>query len=117
MAILREDHLFDADRAISELRRIGPEDIDSAGLALVEIYRRREDPAKIPGRGDRGVRADRLPACKATSLATRVADAYALVAPSLRPAEPALQKRPRPRSRKRAPFAPPGELYPALPGS
>ena len=38
MATVREEHLFDADRAISELRReVG--DRDSAGLALIEIYR------------------------------------------------------------------------------
>jgi hypothetical protein len=37
MAMLREDHLFDADRAIAELRRGGGD--DSAGLALVELYR------------------------------------------------------------------------------
>jgi hypothetical protein len=52
MAMLREDHLFDADRAIADLkRRVGrdnteaasgetlPQVTDSAGLALVEIYR------------------------------------------------------------------------------
>jgi hypothetical protein len=38
MAILREDRMFDADRAISELRR-SPVAEDSPGLALVEIYR------------------------------------------------------------------------------
>jgi hypothetical protein len=38
MAILREDRLFDADRAISELRR-SPVADDSPGLALVEMYR------------------------------------------------------------------------------
>jgi tetratricopeptide (TPR) repeat protein len=37
MAMLHEDHLFDADRAISELRR-GPA-AQTAALALVEIYR------------------------------------------------------------------------------
>lgn len=37
MAMLREDHLVDADQAISALRRNGPE--NSAGLALVEMYR------------------------------------------------------------------------------
>ena len=52
MGMLREDHLFDADRAIADLkRRIGretstdaadpslPQVPDSAGLALVEMYR------------------------------------------------------------------------------
>ena len=38
MALLREDRLFDADRAISELRRGGGAQ-ESAGLALVEICR------------------------------------------------------------------------------
>jgi tetratricopeptide (TPR) repeat protein len=38
MAMLREDHLFDADRAISELRR-DENAKESAGLALIEIYR------------------------------------------------------------------------------
>lgn len=37
MAMLREDHLFDADRAISELRRSPV--AGSGALALVEIYR------------------------------------------------------------------------------
>jgi len=38
MAMLREDHLVDADRAISELRRTS-QGRESAGLALVELYR------------------------------------------------------------------------------
>jgi len=38
MALLREDRLFDADRAISDLRH-SPEAAESAGLALVELYR------------------------------------------------------------------------------
>lgn len=38
MAMLREDRLFDADRAISDLRR-DPGANQSGGLALVEIYR------------------------------------------------------------------------------
>jgi tetratricopeptide (TPR) repeat protein len=38
MALLHEERLFDADRAINELRRTCP-DQSSAGLALVEIYR------------------------------------------------------------------------------
>lgn len=37
MALLREDRLFDADRAIAELRRDGDE--RSGGLGLIEIYR------------------------------------------------------------------------------
>jgi tetratricopeptide (TPR) repeat protein len=46
MAMLREDHLFDADRAIAELRRemrsgeeTGSPASRSGGLALVELYR------------------------------------------------------------------------------
>jgi len=38
MAMLREDHLVDADGAISELRRDAP-NRDSAGLSLVQLYR------------------------------------------------------------------------------
>jgi tetratricopeptide (TPR) repeat protein len=38
MALLREDNLLDSDRAISELRRAS-RGTESAGLALVEIYR------------------------------------------------------------------------------
>ena len=38
MAMLQEDHLYDADRAISELRRT-PGASGSAGLALIEMYR------------------------------------------------------------------------------
>jgi hypothetical protein len=44
MAMLREDHLFDADRAINELRRLGQRAAGgtgdaAAGLTLVEMYR------------------------------------------------------------------------------
>jgi len=38
MAMLHEDHLVDADRAISELRR-GGGGKESSGLALIELYR------------------------------------------------------------------------------
>jgi len=38
MSLLREDRLVDADRAMGELRRMDRAD-DSAGLALLEIYR------------------------------------------------------------------------------
>lgn len=38
MALLREDHLFDADRAINDLRRTD-RDRESGGLALIEMYR------------------------------------------------------------------------------
>jgi len=76
MAILREDHLFDADRAISELRRMGPEDLDSAGLALVEIFRdvKTGHPAEAIELFER-----KLPALR-DQLGHRVADAYALAA-------------------------------------
>lgn len=40
MAMLREDHLVDADRAMSELRRMtAGSEVESGGLALLEIYR------------------------------------------------------------------------------
>ena len=75
MAMLAEDHLFDADRAISELRRIAG-DKDSAGLALVELYR----DVKT-GHADDAVEAfnRRLPVLR-DQLGHRVADAYALAA-------------------------------------
>lgn len=38
MSMLREDHLVDADRAMAELRR-GDTDRQSAGVALLDIYR------------------------------------------------------------------------------
>jgi tetratricopeptide (TPR) repeat protein len=74
MAMLREDHLFDADRAINELRR-GPL-AGSAGLALVEIYRdvKTGHPAEATELFEqkREVLRDQL--------GHRVADAYALAA-------------------------------------
>jgi hypothetical protein len=74
MAMLREDHLFDADRAISELRRLEGTD-ESAGLALVEIYR----DVKT-GHPDEAIDIfqSRLPTMR-DQLGHRVADAYALV--------------------------------------
>ena len=77
MAMLREDHLFDADRAIAELRRTAAgAGIESAGLALVEIYR----DVKT-GHPDEAVAIfeQRLPALR-DQLGHRVADAYALAA-------------------------------------
>jgi tetratricopeptide (TPR) repeat protein len=73
MAMLHEDHLFDADRAINDLRRESP---DSAGLALVELYRdvKTGHPAEAVE-----VFHERLPALR-DQLGTRVADAYALAA-------------------------------------
>ena len=77
MAMLREDHLFDADRAIAELRRIGNSaGVDSGGLALVEIYR----DVKT-GHPDEAVKIfeEKLPALR-DHLGHRVADAHALAA-------------------------------------
>ena len=74
VAMLRDDHLFDADRAISDLRRSGP--ADSAGLALVEIYR----DVKT-GHPDDAIRIyeQKLPALR-DQLGHRLADAHALAA-------------------------------------
>jgi tetratricopeptide (TPR) repeat protein len=95
MAMLRSDHLFDADRAIAELRRstrraeemIGDDTEDeppapagatfeSAGLALVEIYRdvKTGHPAEAIEMFDA-----KLPILK-QQLGHRVADAYVLAA-------------------------------------
>jgi tetratricopeptide (TPR) repeat protein len=74
MAMLREDHLFDADRAISEMRRLDSSR-ESATLALVEIYR----DVKT-GHPDEAIDLfeTRLPSLR-DQLGHRVADAYALV--------------------------------------
>jgi tetratricopeptide (TPR) repeat protein len=74
MAMLREDHLFDADRAISELRRMQGQN-ESAGLALVEIYR----DVKT-GHPDEAIDLfeTRLPTLR-DHLGHRLGDAYALV--------------------------------------
>ncbi len=74
MAMLREDHLFDADRAISELRRLQVQG-GSAGLALVEIYR----DVKT-GHPDEAIDLFKtnLPALR-DQLGHRLGDAYALV--------------------------------------
>jgi hypothetical protein len=74
MAMLREDHLFDADRAISELRRLEGNE-ETAGLALVEIYR----DVKT-GHPDEAIDVfeTRLPTLR-DQLGHRLADAYALV--------------------------------------
>jgi tetratricopeptide (TPR) repeat protein len=86
MAMLREDHLFDADRAISELRReVGratsseqppDEPVISAGLALVEMYR----DVKT-GHPDEAIAMfnKTLPSLR-KQLGHRVSDAYALAA-------------------------------------
>jgi tetratricopeptide (TPR) repeat protein len=74
MAMLHEDHLFDADRAISELRR-GPAG-GSAALALVEICRdvKTGHPTEAIELFER-----KLPSLR-DELGHRVADAYALAA-------------------------------------
>jgi tetratricopeptide (TPR) repeat protein len=77
MAMLREDHLFDADRALAELRRtVAQAGVESAGLALVEIYR----DVKT-GHPDEAVAVfeQRLDVLR-DQLGHRVADAYALAA-------------------------------------
>jgi tetratricopeptide (TPR) repeat protein len=73
MAMLHEDQLVDADRALAELRR---ESSDSAGLALIEIYR--DVKTGHPAEAIELFQA-KLPALRA-QLGHRVADAYALVA-------------------------------------
>jgi tetratricopeptide (TPR) repeat protein len=74
MSMLREDHLFDADRAISELRRSVA--AGAAGVALVEIYRdvKTGHPQEAIDLFEqkRHVLRDQL--------GHRVADAYALIA-------------------------------------
>jgi tetratricopeptide (TPR) repeat protein len=89
MAMLREDHLFDADRAIADLkRRVGrdnsesasadplPQITDSAGLALVEIYR--DVKTGHPTEALETFRAKL--AVMRRQLGHRVADAWALAA-------------------------------------
>jgi tetratricopeptide (TPR) repeat protein len=76
MAMLREDHLFDADRAINELRRTTRGGPDSPGLALVELYRdvKTGHPAEAANLFES--RLDNL----RDGLGHRVADAYILAA-------------------------------------
>lgn len=87
MAMLREDHLFDVDRAINELRRdvsraVDPQAVEdapppiSAGLSLIEIYRdvktgHAAEAIDIFSRTQQAMRQQ---------LGHRVADAHALVA-------------------------------------
>jgi tetratricopeptide (TPR) repeat protein len=75
MAMLHEDHLVDADRALSDLRRHGGSE-RSGGLALLEIYRdvKTGHPAEAIE-----LFAQRLPLMQ-EQLGHRVADAHALVA-------------------------------------
>jgi hypothetical protein len=75
MAMLREDHLVDADRAISEMRRLDA-GRESAALALVEIYR--DVKTGHPDEAIQIFQAN-LPALR-DQLGHRLADAYALVA-------------------------------------
>jgi tetratricopeptide (TPR) repeat protein len=77
MAMLREDHLFDADRALSEVRRtVVSAGAESAGLALVEIYR---DVKTGHPEEAAAIFEQRLPVMR-DQLGHRVADAYALAA-------------------------------------
>ena len=76
MALLGEEHLHDADRAISELRRMAPPDKESGGLALIELYRDVKT-GHAQDAVDRFVRT--LPTMR-DQLGHRVADAYALAA-------------------------------------
>jgi tetratricopeptide (TPR) repeat protein len=75
MAMLQQDHLFDADRAISELRRTAGAS-GSAGLALIEMYR----DVKT-GHPEDALRTfeQKLPNLR-EQLGHRVADAHALAA-------------------------------------
>lgn len=75
MAMLHEDHLFDADRAISELRRQDP-NRQSAGLALVEIYR----DVKTGHPQEAIEMFDAMKSAMQQQLGHRIADAYALIA-------------------------------------
>jgi hypothetical protein len=74
MAMLRQDRLFDADRAISDLRRT-PGAAESAGVALVELYRdvKTGHPTEAIEIFQR-----KLPILR-EQLGHRVADAWALV--------------------------------------
>jgi tetratricopeptide (TPR) repeat protein len=75
MSLLREDNLLDADRAIAELRRTS-RGVESAGLALVEIFRdvKTGHPAEAVEMFEK-----RLPAMR-RQLSHRIADAWGLVA-------------------------------------
>jgi tetratricopeptide (TPR) repeat protein len=86
MAMLREDHLFDADRAINELRRDVSRAVDpsqpeaeapvSAGLSLIEIYR----DVKTGHAAEAIEIFNRTQTPMRQQLGHRVADAHALVA-------------------------------------
>lgn len=76
MAMLREDHLVDADRAISELKRATPTGVDSAGLAVLELYR----DVKTGHPGDAIVRFERVLPFVRQQLGHRAGDAWGLAA-------------------------------------
>lgn len=86
MAMLREDHLFDADRAISELRRDVNRATDpsqpeaeapvSGGLALIEIYR----DVKTGHANEAIATFNRTQNALRQQLGHRVADAHGLLA-------------------------------------
>lgn len=76
MAMLRQDHLVDADRAISELRRQTPTGVESAGLALLELYR----DVKTGHSEEAIQRFGKSLSTMTEQLGHRVSDAWALVA-------------------------------------
>jgi hypothetical protein len=76
MAILREDRLVDADRAISELRRLTPSQVDPAGLGLLELYR----DVKTGHADDAIVRFEKMLPAFRKHLGHRTADAWAMAA-------------------------------------
>lgn len=73
MAMLHEDRLVDADKAIGDLRRQAP---DSAGLALVEIYR----DVKTGHAAEAITLFDERLAAMRAQLGHRVGDAHGLIA-------------------------------------
>jgi tetratricopeptide (TPR) repeat protein len=75
MSLLREDRLVDADRAMVELRRLDRAD-DSAGLALLEIYR----DVKTGHPREAIEEFEKKKALLRKQLGHRAADAYALAA-------------------------------------
>lgn len=76
MAMLRQDHLVDADRAISDLRRQTPSGVDSAGLGLIELYR----DVKTGHADDAVQRFEKFLPSMREQLGHRAGDAWALAA-------------------------------------
>jgi hypothetical protein len=110
MAMLHEDHLFDADRAISELRRQDPER-QSGGLALVEIYR----DVKTGHPHEAIEMFDAMKPVMQQQLGHRIADAYALISKAYDSTGRAVEARAA--MENATILAPPGELvrrYPEL---